>query len=403
MKSIQNTTPASKSSSGQSLPIQRPILILGLGTFAVGTDAFIVSGFLPAMAQTLSVSSAWAGMSITAFALSYALLAPVVAAATASIPRRKLLIGALVVLGLANLASAIAPTLGLLIATRVLAAVGAAAYTPNAGAAAAALAPQSQRARALALVIGGLTAATALGVPLGRAASLAMSWRASLALVGAISLLAAAAIAGVMPWLPGQAAISLPSRLKVLSHPGVMVILPLTLLGMAACYTPYAFTVQVLSALKISPDWVVTQLICYGLGAIVGNQMSGRLTDRFSERHVLVAAYASMVIVLAGFAAIAEAPAASDAIAVMLLMAGWGASSWAQTPAQQHRLIGATPEQAPLVVALNSSCIYLGISLGTAIGSATIGHGIPLLLWTACCVALAALVYAVATIPRRRP
>src|SRR5690348_6008651 len=114
-------------------------LVLALGTFAVGTDAFIVAGFLPAMARTLHVSAGAAGQSVTVFAVAYAVLAPVLATATARLPRRSLLVGALVVLGLANLASALAPDLPLLIASRVLAAAGAAVYTPGAGAVSAAL------------------------------------------------------------------------------------------------------------------------------------------------------------------------------------------------------------------------------------------------------------------------
>jgi predicted MFS family arabinose efflux permease len=101
--------------------------ILALGTFAVGTDAFIVSAFLPAMADGLSVTPAMAGQSVTVFALAYALLAPAIATLTSAVPRRKLLVWALIFLGLANIASALSPTLGTLIVTRIAAAAAAAA------------------------------------------------------------------------------------------------------------------------------------------------------------------------------------------------------------------------------------------------------------------------------------
>src|SRR3546814_373774 len=147
------------------------ILVLALGTFAVGTDAFIVAAFLPMMAADLGVSTAVAGHSVTAFALAYALLAPVIATLTTRIPRRTLLCTALALLSVANIGSALAMSMPWLIATRVAAAATAAAYTPNAGAVAATLVPPEFRARALAIVFGGLTVATALGVPLGRVAS----------------------------------------------------------------------------------------------------------------------------------------------------------------------------------------------------------------------------------------
>jgi len=108
------------------------VITLTLGTLAVGTDVFIVAGFLPAMAQSLNVSAANAGQSVTVFAVTFATLAPVLAAVTARIPRRGLLVGSLLILCLANLGTALSPVLPALLATRVLAAIGAAMYTPGA-------------------------------------------------------------------------------------------------------------------------------------------------------------------------------------------------------------------------------------------------------------------------------
>ena len=98
--------------------------MLATGTFAVGTDAFVVTGFLPEMARTLDVSPQAAGQSVTVFAVAYAVLSPVLATLTARVPRRALLVCALVVLGLANAGSALAPSYGVLVATTVLAASG---------------------------------------------------------------------------------------------------------------------------------------------------------------------------------------------------------------------------------------------------------------------------------------
>lgn len=394
MKNIQTMNDnANKTSSARGLG---PTFILALGTFAVGTDAFIVSAFLPDMAASLSVTPSMAGHSVTAFALAYALLAPVIATITSTIARRRLLVVALALLGLANIASALSPTLGTLILTRVAAAAAAAAYTPNAGAVAAAIVPSNLRARALAVVIGGLTVATALGVPLGRIAATTMSWRASLVLVGVISLVAALGVFTIMPKLPGNPSVTLKQRLSVLARPGVMLVLPLTVLGMAACYTPYAFTIQVLETLQISAPAMTAMLLIYGLGAVAGNYLSGWGTDRYGPTAVLVAAYAAMILTLAGLA-LAGTAAMGGPLTVALLMAIWGASSWSQSPAQQHRLITAAPQEAPLVVALNSSGIYFGIALGTAIGSHALGSGVTAMLWYGSALAAVAFVYVLLT------
>ncbi|MFE5588471.1 MFS transporter, partial [Kitasatospora sp. NPDC056531] len=110
------------------------LLLLALGTFAMGTDSMVVAGILGPVRADLGVSVGAAGQLVTVFALAYALLAPPLAAVTARWPRRRLLLTALALFSAANALSALAPTYGLLLATRVLAAAGAALYTPTANA-----------------------------------------------------------------------------------------------------------------------------------------------------------------------------------------------------------------------------------------------------------------------------
>ncbi|MFI6156849.1 MFS transporter [Kitasatospora sp. NPDC051170] len=359
-------------------------LVLALGTFAVGTDAFVVAGFLPPMAEDLGTTTATAGWSVTVFAAAYAVLSPVLATLLARLPRRTVLIAALAVLGLANLGSALAPSMAALLATRVLAAAGAASYTPNAGAAAASLVRPGQRARALAVVVGGLTVATAVGVPLGNAASHWSSWRTALATVAGLCLLVAAVLSLVMPPVPGSPRVPLRTRLAVLRRPAVLTVLPLTVLGMAAGYVAYAYSVPVLTAVHVPEHSVLWMLLLYGLGAVAGNLASGWATDRFGSSAVLTAGYAVMTLALGGLAWLARLAADTDVTDVAdteavplvgLLVLLWGAGCWCQTPPQQHRLIEVAPQEAPLVVSLNSSGIYAGIGLGSVLGGATLGSG----------------------------
>ncbi|CAM3828463.1 putative MFS family arabinose efflux permease [Kerstersia gyiorum] len=373
--------------------------VLALGTFVVGTDAFIVAAFLPSMAQELGVTQAMAGQSVTLFALAYAVLAPVIAVLSATVKRRRLLVLALILLGLANLGSAMANSFGLLIASRVAAAAAAAAYTPNAGAAAAAMVRPDSRARALAIVIGGLTAATAFGIPLGHWVSTALSWRATFLLIAALCAAAALCIGMAMPEMPGGARVTLRQRLAVLQHRQVRRILPLTVLGMAACYAPYAFTLPILDGLLGHSESVTAMLLCYGLGAVAGNYLSGWATDRLGPVTVLTGAYALMFCALSAMALAWRHPPVAPVWAAMLMI-GWGASSWAQTPAQQHRLIASAPQETAFVIALNSSAIYLGISMGTAIGSQSMQTDANLTLWYGGMLSAAALCYLLMTATR---
>src|SRR4051794_894077 len=94
------------------------IFLLTLGMFALGTDAFVVAGVLPAIAKDTGVTEALAGQLVTAFALAYGLGAPFLAAFTSRWPRNRVLLSALGLFGLANLGSALVPTFPLLMLTR---------------------------------------------------------------------------------------------------------------------------------------------------------------------------------------------------------------------------------------------------------------------------------------------
>ncbi|MFI7532437.1 MFS transporter [Streptosporangium sp. NPDC049376] len=366
--------------------------VLALGTFAVGTDAFVLAGFLPDVAASLRASTAGAGQAVTVFAAAYALSAPVVATVSARLPRRALLVAALVLLAVANAGSALAPDLPSLLVTRVLAAVGAAAYTPTAGAVSAALVRPELRARALAVVVGGLTVATALGVPLGGAIGAVMGWRAALGLVAALCLVTALAAGALTPPLPGGVPVPLRTRLAALRRPGVAVVLPLTALGMAAAYTAYAFAVPALGALGVTGSGAVWALSAYGLGAVAGNLAAGFAADRIGPVRTLATGYTLMAVTMAAFTLLAVTGVRAPA-AVALLAVTWGAASWCQTPPQQYRLIEAATAQAPLLVALNSSAIYLGISTGTAVGGLTMPAGTGTTFAVATALALAALAW----------
>lgn len=367
-----------------------PAFVLAAGTFAVGTDAFVVTGFLPAMAQDLNVSPAAAGQSLTVFALTYALLAPVLTSYTSRVPRHTLLVAALLILGLANIGTALAPNLEVLLFTRVLAAIGSALYTPNAGSVAAILVRPELRGRALALVLTGLTVATAVGVPLGMLASQWLGWRLAIFLVAALAFASALGVQFTMPYVSGSPSMPLMQRLQVLRLPSVRAILPLTWLGMAASYTPYVYSAGILRELQVF-EWALPLMLClYGVGAVIGVSLSGWGTDHSTPHRVLSCAYAIMALALLSLALMASHQAGNIwwIGACMLL---WGGSSWSQTPPQQHRLFSAAPEQAMLLVAINAAGIYVGIGVGTLLGGLTIAYGASAPLWAGTALAVLAI------------
>jgi predicted MFS family arabinose efflux permease len=379
--------------------LQPALWTMAVGTFAVGTDAFIVAGFLPELARSLSTSAAAAGQSVTIFAIIYALAAPAIGAFTARVPRRWMLVGSLLVLALANVAAAASSSLTFFIVARIIAAVGAAGFTPTASATAAALSTPERRGRALAIVIGGLTVATAVGVPLGFLVGRIATWRDSLFLVAALCVAAAILLAVVLPLVQSPPPVPLSSRFAALRSRGVAEVLPLTVLGMIAAYVLYAYSRTVLSSLGAPTTSVLWLLGVYGIGAVAGSLSSGWLTDRVGAVRILMIGYALLSVVMATIALTPHGKYPLPAVGALMFI--WGASSWCQTPPQQHRLIAVAPGATALTFGLNSSAIYIGIGLGTLVGGLSLPSGLAVAGWLAAAIAASALCYL--TLTRRLP
>jgi predicted MFS family arabinose efflux permease len=104
-----------------------PIILLALGAFAIGTDAYVFAGILPTIAHDQGLPVTTAGQFlVTVFALSYAVAAPLLGALTSRWSRRRVLVTALALFSTASLLSAVAPVFAVLVATRILVAASAA-------------------------------------------------------------------------------------------------------------------------------------------------------------------------------------------------------------------------------------------------------------------------------------
>ncbi|MFI8827023.1 MFS transporter [Streptomyces sp. NPDC053431] len=344
------------------------LLLLALGTFAVGTDGMVIAGILGLIAGDLDVSVPAAGQMITVFALAYALLAPVLATATAHWARRRALLTGLAVFTAANALTALAPDYSTLLLTRVLAAAGAALYTPTASAAAAALVPPERRGRALATVMGGMTFATALGVPVGTWIGRS-DWRLTMWLVTALGAAALAGLALLLRELPAPApALALRARLAPLADRRVLAAAATTFLVFLAFQTVFIYySVAAAPATGGDQGRLTLLLLVSGVVSVLGSTLGGRVVDRWGPRTVLLAGGAVSTLVSLALPWLMQSmPTALLAAAVNPL------AGWAVAVALPARLVSLDPPNAPLLLSLNSTALYLGIAAAGGAGSAAI-------------------------------
>src|SRR5436190_5459370 len=174
-------------------------MLLGLGAFVVASDGTLVVGLLRQIAHSLTVSPAAAGQAVTVFAAVYAFCAPLVIRATRRASLKRLLLAAIGLFAVANAATAAAPSLAALLGARALAAACAGVFMATAAALGARMVAPDRRGRALATIVGGASAATALGVPLGTFLGGAVGWRASFYGIAVLTAIVTCATAAMLP------------------------------------------------------------------------------------------------------------------------------------------------------------------------------------------------------------
>jgi len=339
------------------------LLILALGTFAIGTEAFVIAGVLPGIAADLGVSVPAAGQLVTLFAIAYAVAAPVMATLTAAVERRRLLVIALAAFTAANVFAALAPGYLSLALARVLAAVSAAAYTPTAGAVAATTGDPAQRGRALATVTGGLSVALVIGVPAGTWIGSTLGWRMTFVFVAAVAAFAVTGIAITLPPTATPVFVPFRDRLRLLTRGRVLAALALTMAWMTGIYVLYTYIAPVLRITAgVTERELSGLLLVFGVFSVAGTLLGGLGADRFGVTRTSVPA-----LVIIGGVLVMLPALATTALRAAVLMGGWGLG-WAFVTAHQHRLVSLAPATPAVILSFNSSALYVGVGLGAGLG-----------------------------------
>ena len=373
--STATTAPAAPAALPKGL-----LYTLALGTFAIGTESFMIAGLLPRIASDLAVTVSQAGLLVTVFALTYALGGPLLAIFTSGWPRRTVLVGGMAAFALGNLLAGLSHNYPGLLAARVLLALTAGLYTPGANALASAIAPPAQRGRALAIVSGGMTIAIVAGVPLGTLLGTRFGWRVTFDAVALLAALAAVALAVGLPKSPGAPAptVGLTARLEAARLPGVLPALLVTLSWGTGTYAVLTYLAPYLTGVAGMPAAGMSGvLLLWGAAAAVGLALGGRATDRFGSCRVIVPALALLAMAfyyLAAMAGFGHWPLAVLLPGIVL----WGLATWGFYPAQQNSLVNRSGVAlAPVVLSLNASFQYAGFSLGALAGGLVVSHASP--------------------------
>lgn len=363
------------------------VYVLGLSVFALGTSEFMLSGLLQPVARDMGVSIPTAGLLISAFAIGMVVGAPVLAAATLRLPRRTTLMALLAVFGLGQVAGAVAPSYGVLFASRVVSALACAGFWAVGAAVAVSLVPVNARAKAMAVMVGGLSIANIAGVPAGALLGQHAGWRAAFWAVAGLSVLGLIGVATLVPRTKvptGDDQPRLRAELRIYRDRQVWLALAATALSGGAVFCLFSYLGPLLTDVAgLDEGWVPTVLALFGVGALLGTVIGGRIADAHLFGTMFWGIVASTVV-LSALALTAHSAVAAVTLALML-----GFTAFFTAPALNARMFNLANSAPTLAGATNTSAFNIGNTVGPWLGGLVIdaGWGYPAVAWTGAALA----------------
>ena len=387
----------SASSPAHAAPVPRhlwwAVSAVGLATFSVVTTEMLPVGLLTPIAEDLGASTGTAGLMISLPALLAAVFAPLVVIAAGGIDRRRILCALLALLLVANLASALAPGIGWLLAARVLVGFCMGGIWAIAGGLAARLVPADRIGLATSIIFGGVAAASVLGVPLGALIGDALGWRSAFVVMALFSAAVMLLHLRVVPALPVSTSVRLRQFVQQLGQRDLRRGLWLTVLLVSGHFIAFTYVRPLLTSVSgVEASWIGALLFAYGLAGIAGNFSAGPLAARH-PRGTLLAIASGLLLTPLPLLWLGGTP--SGGIAVLLL---WGLAYGGVSVGLMSWMMKAVPQAVEIATALYVAVFNIGIAMGAWGGGRLLdGVGLHANLWAAAVLAGSALLMAAIT------
>ena len=309
---------------------------------------------------------------MTIYAVAYAVSSPFLTVFSGRLQRRSVVLLGLGLVFIGALFSAVAPTTGALYASRVLVAFGAALYTPTAALIAMTISDPARRMRGLSLVVGGLTGAQILGVPLGTFIGGAFGWRWGMVVTLPITAVAAVMIARLVPRDISFHAPTFATFANALRDWRLGLVIAVMAVMGSGQYMVSAYISPIVSqAMGADADVLSIILIIFGVAALAGNLVGGAMGDRLGPVRTLLILLSVTAVTCLLFPLMT-----GSLFMTALVMALWGFSCFACMPPQQARVVMLSPAAGGVALSLNATAIYVSTAVGAALGGAVIAwHG----------------------------
>ncbi|MEA1854581.1 MFS transporter [Cytobacillus sp. FSL W7-1323] len=344
--------------------MDKRVYLLTIITFIVGLVELIIAGILPLIATDLGVSLGEVGMLISLFSLSFAISGPVLLSLTAKIERKRLFLFVLFVFFLSNLMIVVMDGYVSLLVGRVLSAMCAALLISLCLTIASQISGEKYRARAIGIVLMGVSASLVFGIPFGLWLGNEFSWRAPFLFISILTLIIMIVVYFALGPIEAKRGLPLKEQLKALKNKKIVLVQLTSILFFAGHMSLYAYLTPFLSeTMSITGNSLSLIYLIIGIVAVCGSFLGGQITDRLGAKR-------SIIIVLSAFiVTIILIPYLQFSLALFICaLLLWNLLSWSLQPAIQSYLVSAAPETSDIQQSLNNSGVHVGMAIGSTVG-----------------------------------
>lgn len=348
-----------------------PLVGMTISAFIFNTSEFMPIGLLTDIAGSFSISESKAGMLITVYSWIVMLLSLPLILLVSKIDFRKLFMGTIALFGICQIMSVLAPSYGVLMASRIGVACTHAIFWSIASPVAIRLVNDEHRSFALSMVVTGTSIATIAGLPLGRLVGQYMGWRVTFLIVGIIAFAVLVYMAFVFPKIASGEQFHVKDLPALLKNPVLICLYVQTILFVLGYYTVYSYIEPFMQQVaKLQNNVITIVLLIFGAMGLLGSYLFSKLYDR--HRFAFIGTVMATLLVWLLFLL----PASKSLATMVILCAFWGVTAMAFNVTTQSEVIRSVDEKgAAVATAIYSGLFNLGIGGGSWIGGIVCDKG----------------------------
>ncbi|OLS07286.1 MFS transporter [Staphylococcus epidermidis] len=346
--------------------------IFMLGTFTVGMAEYVVTGLLTQISDDMHVSISSAGLLVSVYAISVAVIGPFMRIFTMKVHAHRLLPVLVAIFIVSNLVGMLAPNFNVLLLSRLMSAAMHAPFFGVCMSVAAAVAPPAKKPQAIALVQAGLTIAFMIGVPFGSFLGGLANWRV---VFGIMIILAVITMLGMMKFTPHvslSAEANISKELTVFKNPHILIVISIIVFGYSGVFTTYTFMEPMIH--EYAPFKIIGLTVClflFGLGGVIGNLVTGSVPEHALTKYLFYT-YFLLFITIILFVTFVH-----YAVLALLICFLFGFGTFGTTPLLNSKIILSAHEAPLLASTLAASIFNVANFIGAILGSILLSIGLP--------------------------